>query len=697
MRGVDGDCELPPSVRDLVGPLVRAALVCLVATAGLLAAGLPLTAASAAPTWLEPVTFADPTRSFVEPRIAVDARGDAVMVWADGGIHAAYRPAGGEWQAPMLLSEQVDPHFPQPYANKVAMNARGDAVAVWSFPIPGGRATQAAVRPAGGAWQPAETISAPGSGPPKVAIDQQGDAITLWTLLDESEQNRVRASARPAGGEWQAPVEISPGGRNAYGPAVAFGPHGEATASWNLYIGGDSTAQVSSKPPGGEWQAPVDLSEAGRSAGTPKVAFDAHGDAVAVWALLFDCPGCSFNGEVIQAAYRPAGGGWQAPVDISEGGKKAEGARVAVDAQGDAVAVWERVGESGCCVIQSASRPAGGEWQAPVQLSEGEPNAGVPSLAVDPGGDAIALWTARDESEEIRVQASARPAGGEWQAPVNVSEAGRSSLEQGVAVDAHGDAVAVWRTRSAPSSYLVVQAAAYDAAGPLLDGLSIPATGAPGQALAFSVSPLDAWSALGPTSWSFGDGATATGTSASHAYAAPGSYKVTVGSEDALGNASQASGTVAIAEESKPTRPPEAGPPPRAFRILSMRIRRDGTLALRLKATAKGAFLACARMTAGRRRQPSGHRRSSGGARKPRARHRHCPKVPRRSRVFFVGLGSARAPRSGVVKLTIAPRRAALRELRRGRRLRRLFAAVTFFPPGGPPITEVEATDNRKS
>jgi hypothetical protein len=63
--------------------------------------------------------------------------------------------------------------------------------------------------------------------------------------------------------------------------------------------------------------------------------------------------------------------------------------------------------------------------------------------------------------------------------------------------------------------------------------------------------------------------------------------------------------------------------------------------------------------------------------------------------VFFVGLGSARAPRSGVVKLTIAPRRAALRELRRRRRLRRLFAAVTFFPPGGPPITKVETSKRR--
>jgi hypothetical protein len=65
--------------------------------------------------------------------------------------------------------------------------------------------------------------------------------------------------------------------------------------------------------------------------------------------------------------------------------------------------------------------------------------------------------------------------------------------------------------------------------------------------LAFSVSPFDVWSALGQTSWSFGDGGSATGTAVSHSYAAPGTYQVTVTGTDAVGNASSASGEIAIA------------------------------------------------------------------------------------------------------------------------------------------------------
>ena len=58
------------------------------------------------------------------------------------------------------------------------------------------------------------------------------------------------------------------------------------------------------------WSAPTSLSLAGRDAQTPSVAVNARGDAVAVWASV------SLSGWTVQAAYRPAGGAWQATVPI---------------------------------------------------------------------------------------------------------------------------------------------------------------------------------------------------------------------------------------------------------------------------------------------------------------------------------------------------------------------------------------------
>ena len=75
---------------------------------------------------------------------------------------------------------------------------------------------------------------------------------------------------------------------------------------------------------------------------------------------------------------------------------------------------------------------------------------------------------------------------------------------------------------------------------------SIPAAGAPGQPLGFSVAPSDAWAALGGTSWTFGDGSVGQGTSVTHAYGQPGTYQVTVSSIDALGNVTSATGTVTV-------------------------------------------------------------------------------------------------------------------------------------------------------
>ena len=90
------------------------------------------------------------------------------------------------------------------------------------------------------------------------------------------------------------------------------------------------------------------------------------------------------------------------------------------------------------------------------------------------------------------------------------------------------------------------QGARFDAEGPPPRRARDPGDRAVGKALAFSVSPFDAWSAVGATSWSFGDGGGAAGTAASHAFGAPGTYTVTVMSVDALGNASAAARPVTI-------------------------------------------------------------------------------------------------------------------------------------------------------
>jgi hypothetical protein len=95
-----------------------------------------------------------------------------------------------------------------------------------------------------------------------------------------------------------------------------------------------------------------------------------------------------------------------------------------------------------------------------------------------------------------------------------------------------------------------------DAGGPALDELAVPAGGTVAVPVDFSATPLDAWSAIVATHWSFGDGTTATDESVSHAYAARGTSTVGTSSGDILGNTTSQNSTVVIA----PAGGPEPGP-----------------------------------------------------------------------------------------------------------------------------------------
>jgi PKD domain len=157
-----------------------------------------------------------------------------------------------------------------------------------------------------------------------------------------------------------------------------------------------------------------------------------------------------------------------------------------------------------------------------------------------------------------------RPAGAPWPNPATTPPTALSAPGTdigafdgpSVTLDGSGNAVASW-TRGA-----VIQAAAFDFSPPAFTALNVPATGTTGQPVAVSTTTLDTWSALGAgqPSWSFGDGSSASGSSLTHVYTAPGSYTITVGASDAVGNAT-APATRQITISNAPVQPPPPPPP----------------------------------------------------------------------------------------------------------------------------------------
>ncbi|MCA1677445.1 MAG: PKD domain-containing protein, partial [Actinobacteria bacterium] len=531
-------------------------------------------AALAAPTWLAPLDLSAAGGHTSSPDVAMNGAGDSVAVWGHSNgtnsvVQAAVRPAGGSFLATVDLSAAGQEAF----SPQVALDAAGDTVAVWERSDGTNNVVQAAFRPANGPFSAPVDVSATGENAfsPQIALDAAGNAIVVWRRFTGT-NSVVQAAVRPAGGSFSTPVDVSATGQNAFSPQVAVNAAGAAIAVWQRDNGTNTIIQAAVRPAGGSFSAPVDVSASTPTPSNsecviidcsqvPQVALDAAGDAVAVWRRS--------NGTnyVVQAAVRPTGGAFSAPVDLSAAGQDASVPQVALDAAGDAVAVWKRSNGSNY-VVQAAVRPAGGSFSAPVDLSAPGQEASEPRVALDAAGDAVAVWE-RFNGSNFVVQAAVRPAGGAFSTPVDVSAAGQDAFSPQMAIDAAGDAIAVWGRSNAATDAIavsgrsnaatnsIVQVAGYDAAGPQLRNLTIPASGVVGAPLTFAVTPVDVWSDRGATTWAFGDGASATATATTHTYTTAGTFTVTVNAADKLANTTSATRTITIArsaqQQPKPT------------------------------------------------------------------------------------------------------------------------------------------------
>ncbi len=465
----------------------------------------------------------------------MDEAGETVVIWQRQGesgigsdVQASTRSPGRSFSEPIELS----PAATEP---DVAMTPAGEAVAVWRhFDVESGEyVIQASFRqPGGGFSAPDEVSTSPAAALPQdlhVVFNAAGEAALVWVQKDPSStdpnQFSVLASLRPAGGGFSTPAIVSPQpltlGNDAENPRVAIDAAGDVTVLWSYFDGTNSVIQAASRPVAGSFSAPSSLTADGEDAFSPSVAMDSAGDAIAVWDRS------NGTNDVIQSSTASPGGSFSSPVELSDASQSAFEPELAMDPAGDAVAVWTRSNGTND-VIQSSTASPGGSFSSPVELSEAGQNASNPELAINPGAVVAVVWQRSNGTNEI-VQASTGSAAGSFSAPVELSAAGQDALFPGVAMDGAGDATAVWKRSNGTNE--IVEAAGYDVAAPVLRDLSVPSSGTVGTPVTFSVDPFDVWP-IASTTFGFGDGAKAEGTSVSHTYSASGTYQVTVTSTD---------------------------------------------------------------------------------------------------------------------------------------------------------------------
>ena len=154
------------------------------------------------------------------------------------------------------------------------------------------------------------------------------------------------------------------------------------------------------------------------------LGFDEDGNAIAVGVGADSSGAASFRSMV-----RPFGGQWSASLPVSGiGDSDVRWPQVAVDPQGNAVAVWSAENQGATKrVIRASSRPAGGKWSEPVMISERRGVPGDHDVVIDAQGNATAIWSEFVHRRGFVVRAANRPSGGDWSDPVDLSE---SAVEQ---------------------------------------------------------------------------------------------------------------------------------------------------------------------------------------------------------------------------------------------------------------------------
>jgi hypothetical protein len=396
--------------------------------------------------WSDPVDLSTPVNTIDPPQVAVNSAGNAVAVWSEfnGGnrvIPTAKLPFGGVWATPTIVLDTAN-SVDDP---RVAMDADGNIITLWKLFSGPNTFVQASTLPVGGTtWtDPVDVSAVIGSvGTPQLALNEHGKAIAIWQHSTGG-IGIIQASRLAFGGVWTTPTDLSNPGQDASFPQVAVDPAGNAVAVWERSNGTNIIIQAATfSSEGTTWTTPVNLSNPGQDARFPQVAVDSAGNAVAVWQRS------DGTNTIIQATTLPFGAAtWTTPVNLSDPGQDASSSQVKVDPAGNAVAVWQR-SDGTNTIIQAATFSFGGAtWTTAKNLSSPGQNATRPQIAVDTTGNAVAVWQRSDGTNTI-IQAATLPFGGEtWATPVDLSDPGQdSSLPQVAFNNAFGSVAVVWKS-----------------------------------------------------------------------------------------------------------------------------------------------------------------------------------------------------------------------------------------------------------
>lgn len=418
------------------------------------AADLILYAKWANKSWGTAAYIEDGTANAMNPQVVVDLSGNAIVVWQQSGyIYANRYTQGTGWGgAAVIESETTTAKSPQ-----IAFDASGNAIAVWvqNNHIWANRYTTGT-----GLWGTAAAIETESgvADLPQIAVNSSGNAIAVWVQAKDS-YNNIYANQYTAGtGLWNATAVLIDidnedsltGYFNAFIPQITIDSSGNGIAIWYQSAAPDTnprdhilanryTAST------GLWGTAARIeTDDSNNAKDPQIALDSSGNAIAVWTQS--------NGTVNNICinqFTAAGTSWSTYELLeTDNAGFAGNAHIAFDSSDNAIAVWTQ--NDGTANYNVYAKRYTGVWGEIALLETITGVALKPRIDFDSHENAIVVWSHYDVSH-YHIYANRYLSGTGWgTAGLIETESLVDANDPRIAVDPSGNAIAVWWQTGSP-------------------------------------------------------------------------------------------------------------------------------------------------------------------------------------------------------------------------------------------------------
>jgi len=297
---------------------------------------------------------------------------------------------------------------------------------------------------------------------PRVATDENGNAIAVWVQSDASPQEYGLWSNRYVPGKgWGKPERINSYVGQADWPSIAMSAHGQAMAVWAQYSLFDpnnpqpfsGSLWASHYEPGHGWSKPQQIEDNTTNPNWPTVKMDESGNGVVVYLKT----NTSLDVTNVYARSFNRHGNFGA-VKLLQQDAVSLGVShvVALNERGAGIVAWSQFDRENLAWRVWANRldPVKG-WQGAAMLPDAVGEAGPGGAGIAENGDAHVVWGLMNPVNfQFNVYDSFSSAATGWGQPVLLQANGDISADNlVVAVNEHGEAMAVWRELTDMWSY----------------------------------------------------------------------------------------------------------------------------------------------------------------------------------------------------------------------------------------------------